>query len=55
MNTKEVLEIEFRYTTRLVSNCCWPTKGVQYFARIVRQDLTPVPDAIKEIFSTNIQ
>ena len=36
--------------TRLVTNCCYSTKGIQYFASIVKQDYTSLSEFIKETF-----
>ena len=35
---------------RLVSNCCYPTKGVQYFAKIEQLNFEPVTNTIQDIF-----
>ncbi len=37
---------------RLVSNCCYPTNGVSYFAKIVTLDFADLDTAIKEAFET---
>ena len=36
--------------TRLVTNCCYSTKGIQYFASIVKQDYADLSEFIKETF-----
>ncbi len=36
---------------RLVTNCSYPTKGIQYFAKITKLNHENVSDAIKDIFT----
>lgn len=40
----------FGLPQRLATNCCYPTKGIQYFAKITRQDYSPVADTVEGIF-----
>lgn len=35
---------------RLVTNCCYPTRGIQYFASIIKQDYADLSETIKETF-----
>lgn len=35
---------------RLVTNCCYPTKGVQYFAKITSLKFEDLNETIKETF-----
>lgn len=37
---------------RLVSNCCYPTKGVTYFAKITKLDFDNLEDTINNIFDS---
>lgn len=38
------------YPLRLVSNCCYPTNGVRYFATISPIEVDGLPDVVAEIF-----
>lgn len=40
----------FGYPDRLVSNCCYHTKGVQYFAKITRLEFDNIEEVIQNIF-----
>ena len=40
----------FGFPKRLVTNTCYPTKGVQYFAKITPLDFKNVSNTIDEIF-----
>lgn len=37
---------------RLVTNTCYPTKGVQYFAKIEQLNFVDLNDSIKEVFES---
>lgn len=38
------------YPLRLVSNCCYKTNGVSYFATISQMDVRELPDIVAETF-----
>lgn len=38
----------FGQPDRLVSNCCYPTKGIQYFANITSMEFSNIEDIISE-------
>lgn len=38
---------------RLVSNCCYPTNGVIYFAKISQVEVNELPDIISQIFNAS--
>lgn len=38
---------------RLVSNCCYPTNGVIYFAKISQMEVDELPDIISQIFNAS--
>lgn len=40
----------FGCPVRLVSNCCYPTNGVSYFARIIQMDTSDIEPVVGEIF-----
>lgn len=40
----------FGSPNRLVTNCCYPTKGIQYFAKIESLQFDNLSDTIKETF-----
>lgn len=40
----------FGLPMRLVSNCCYPTNGVSYFAKITTLDFADIPTTISEAF-----
>lgn len=37
---------------RLVSNCCYPTNGVIYFATILQVEINEFPDIVEKIFES---
>lgn len=37
---------------RLVSNCCYPTKGITYFAKITKLDFDDVENTVTSIFKS---
>lgn len=37
---------------RLVSNCCYPTNGVSYFATISQVEVNELPDIVEGIFES---
>ena len=39
----------FGCPNRLVTNCCYPTKGIQYFAKITNLNFEFLDDAIEDI------
>ena len=41
----------FGYPDRLVSNCCYPTNGVQYFAKITTLDFCDLGEVVSETFT----
>lgn len=41
----------FGYPDRLVSNCCYPTKGVTYYAKIEELDFDLVTNVLEDIFN----
>ena len=40
----------FGYPKRLVTNCCYPTKGIQYFAKITPLKFDDLSETIAETF-----
>ena len=40
----------FGFPDRLVSNCCYPTKGIQYFAKITPLKFDDLDSMIQETF-----
>lgn len=38
---------------RLVSNCCYSTNGVSYFAKISQVEVNELPDIISQIFNAS--
>ena len=49
---KALSEVEglFGFPDRLVSNCCYPTKGIQYFAKITPLKFDDLDSMIQETF-----
>ena len=45
-----VLKGLFGAPTKLVTNCCYPTKGIQYFAKIVTLKFDDLSETIYETF-----
>lgn len=43
----------FGLPDRLVTNSCYPTKGIQYFAKITKIEFTPIEEALTEIFEAS--
>lgn len=41
----------FGFPKRLVTNTCYPTKGIQYFAKITKLEFDDLNDTITETFS----
>ena len=41
----------FGYPNRLVTNTCYPTKGIQYFAKITPLDFMDLSEMVDETFS----
>ena len=42
------VKVLFGLPNILITNCCYPTKEVQYFARIKRLDFKTIDDTVKE-------
>lgn len=49
-NDKFQLHYLFGYPCRLVTNCCYPTNGIQYFAKITPLRFDDLSNTIKETF-----
>lgn len=47
---KFMMKFLFGNPCRLVSNCCYPTKGIQYFAKIERLKFDDLQETIDETF-----
>jgi hypothetical protein len=45
----------FGTAKRLVTNCCYPTKGVQYFAQITKLSFDDVKEMVDETFEARIR
>lgn len=45
----------FGYPNRLVSNCCYSTKGVQYFAKITKLEFDDIFKVIDNCFKSHIR
>lgn len=43
----------FGFPDRLITNTCYPTKGVQYFAHIESLDFCDLPTTITEAFNSS--
>lgn len=41
----------FGYPNRLVSNCCYPTRGISYFAKITKLNFDGLQESVTDVFN----